>query len=49
MKGCLATFCINTGRPLHYSFKMLFQWFYNRCVYFSASSFKQAGYFLVLL
>ena len=49
MKGCLVTFCINTGRPLHYSFKMLFQLFYILCVYFSASTFKRAGYFLVLL
>ena len=27
MKGCLVAFCINTGRPLHYSFKMLFNGF----------------------
>ena len=27
MKGCLVTFCLNTGRPLHYSFKMLFSGF----------------------
>ena len=45
MKGCLVTFCINTGRPLHYSSKMLFQWFYILCMYFSASTFQRAGYF----
>ena len=49
MKGCLITFSINTGTPLHYSLKMLFQRFYILCVYFSASTLKQAGYFLVLL
>ena len=49
MKGCFVTFCINTGRPLHYSFKMFFQWIYIFCVYFSASTFTQVGYFLVPL
>ena len=49
MKGCFVTFCINTGRPLHYSFKMFFQWIYTLCVYFSASTFTQVGYFLVPL
>ena len=41
MKGCLVTFCINTGRPLHYSFKKLLHWFYILCVYFSASTFNR--------
>ena len=49
MKGCFVTFCVNTGRPLHYSFKMFFQWIYIFCVYFSASTFTQVGYFLVPL
>ena len=29
--------------------KIYFQWFYTPCVYFSAFTFKRAGYFLVLL
>ena len=29
--------------------KYNFQWFYTLCVYFGSSTFKQAGYFLVLL
>ena len=33
-------FLYNTGRSLHYSFKILFQWFCILCVYFSASTFN---------
>ena len=49
MQGCLVTFCINTRRPLDYLENIYFQWLYTLRMYFSASNFQQAGYFLVLL